>query len=102
MELWLAIAGVALLSFSIKAAGPALLGGRQLPQWTDGVIALLAATLLAALVIVHVLGPRWTSASWPVLAGLATVAGVRLLKAPMLLAVLAGVVVTALLRLVVT
>jgi branched-subunit amino acid transport protein len=100
MRLWVAIIAVAVVSLTIKAAGPAVLGERQLPTWTQDVIALLAPALLAALVVVDVAGPRWTHLNWPILGGLATVTGMRLLKAPMLLAVLVGVVATALLRLV--
>jgi hypothetical protein len=97
--LWLAIAAVAVLSFAIKAAGPALLGGRELPEWARGVTALLASALLAGLIVVHLVGTGWNAAAATVLAGLAVTAGTRLLKAPMLLAVLAGIAATALLRL---
>jgi branched-subunit amino acid transport protein len=99
MTLWTAIIATALLSLTIKAAGPALLADRQLAASTRGVIAVLAPALLAALVVVDVLGPHWKALNWPVISGLAVVAGTRLLKAPMLIAVIAGVVVTALLRL---
>lgn len=96
--LWIAILAVAVISFTIKAAGPALLTGRELPAWTSTVIALLAPALLAALVVVHVMGDRWTAVSVPVLAGLAAVVAAHLLRAPMLVSVLAGVAVTAGLR----
>ena len=98
MTLWFAILAVAVVSFSIKAAGPLLLTGRQLPAWSGAVIALLAPALLAALIVVDVLGPHWTDVHWPVLVGLAVVVVAHLLRAPMLLAVLAGVAATALLR----
>jgi branched chain amino acid efflux pump len=98
VTLWFAILAVAVVSFSIKAAGPLLLTGRQLPAWSGAVIALLAPALLAALIVVEVLGPQWTDVHWPVLAGLAAVVVAHLLRAPMLLAVLAGVAATALLR----
>jgi branched-subunit amino acid transport protein len=94
MTLWFAIIAVAILSFTIKAAGPAVLTGRELPAWTGGVIALLAPCLLAALVVVHVL----EDVSVAVLAGLATVVVAHLLRAPMLVSVLAAVVATAVLR----
>jgi branched-subunit amino acid transport protein len=45
------IAGMALATFAIKAAGPVALGGRELPERFSGVIALLAPALLAALII---------------------------------------------------
>jgi branched-subunit amino acid transport protein len=96
--LWFAILAVALISFAIKAAGPAVLTGRDLPPWTSSVIALLAPALLAALVVVHVLGEHWSAVSVPVLLGLAAVVVAHVLRAPMLVSVLAGVVVTAALR----
>jgi branched-subunit amino acid transport protein len=96
--LWFAILAVAAISFAIKALGPVVLTGRQLPAWTSTVIALLAPALLAALVVVHVLGERWSAVSLPVLVGLGAVIAAHLLRAPMLVSVLAGVVVTALLR----
>jgi branched-subunit amino acid transport protein len=98
VTLWIAIIAVALVSFTIKAAGPLMLTGRDLPAWSGAVIALLAPALLAALVVVDVLGPRWSAVQWPVVAGLGVVVVAHLLRAPMLLAVLAGVVATALLR----
>jgi hypothetical protein len=48
---WAVIALLAVGTFAIKAAGPALLGGRPLPERLNGVIALLAPALLAGLVI---------------------------------------------------
>jgi len=45
------IAGCALVTAAIKAAGPLALGGRTLPAWFTGVIVLLAPALLAALVV---------------------------------------------------
>lgn len=44
------IAGCALVTAAIKAAGPVALGGRDLPEWSTRVIVLLAPALLAALV----------------------------------------------------
>ncbi|GAA0904608.1 AzlD domain-containing protein [Virgisporangium aurantiacum] len=97
MTLWIVIISVAVISFAIKAAGPALLTGRDLPAWTGGVIALLAPCLLAALVVVHVI----EDFSVAVLAGLAAVVVAHLLRAPMLVSVLAAIVTTAVLRAVV-
>jgi branched-subunit amino acid transport protein len=45
------IAGLTLVTAAIKAAGPILLGGRDLPPRFLGVISLLAPALLAALVV---------------------------------------------------
>jgi branched chain amino acid efflux pump len=93
--IWLAIALTALVSMVIKAAGPAVLGDRRLPPRATGVIALLAAALLAGLVVVDTVGDF----SWPLLAGLAVVGVSRWRGAPELVAIVLGVVVAALLRL---
>lgn len=102
MTLWLAIICVALVSFAFKALGPAVLGDRELPAATRGVIALLAPALLAGLVVVEVAGERWTELDWTLLLGLGAVIGARWCRAPMLLAILAGVAITALARLILT
>jgi branched-subunit amino acid transport protein len=54
-ELWGLIAGCAVVTAVIKAAGPMAFGGRKLPDRVDGVIALLAPALLAALIVTQAL-----------------------------------------------
>ena len=49
------IAGCAMVTVAIKAAGPAALGGRELPAWFQSVVVLLAPALLAALVVTQTL-----------------------------------------------
>jgi branched-subunit amino acid transport protein len=49
------IAGCALVTAAIKAAGPVALGGRELPRVFSSVIVLLAPALLAALVVTQAL-----------------------------------------------
>ena len=49
------IGGCALVTIAIKAAGPAALGGRELPGWFQTVVVLLAPALLAALVVTQTL-----------------------------------------------
>lgn len=53
---WLSVLAIGAATIAIKAAGPVLLGGRQLPGPVLGVVALLPAALLAALVAVLTLG----------------------------------------------
>lgn len=96
---WLAVALVAVISAAIKALGPVALGGRALPPAARAVIALLAPALLSALVVVEVVGPRWSELDWTVPAGLAAAVAARLLRAPDLVAILVAVATTALLRL---
>jgi branched-subunit amino acid transport protein len=49
------IAGCALVTVAIKAAGPIALGGRELPRRFTSVVILLAPALLAALVTTQAL-----------------------------------------------
>ncbi len=48
---WGTILGLAAVTYALKAAGPLLLGGRDLPPLLSQVAALLPAALLAALVV---------------------------------------------------
>jgi branched-subunit amino acid transport protein len=50
---WVTIGVLAVTTAAIRAAGPVLLGGRELPERAFHVIALLAPALLAALVAVQ-------------------------------------------------
>lgn len=50
---WALVAGSAVITFAIKAAGPIALGGRRLPTWFGSIVALMAPALLAALVATH-------------------------------------------------
>jgi branched-subunit amino acid transport protein len=97
-QLWLAILALALMTAVTKAVGPALVGGRPLPRWASGVIGAMAPALLAALVVTAVFadGQRLDVGAHTVGVGAATVLVV--LRAPLLLAVLVAVVVTAGLR----
>ncbi len=97
--LWIAICATAVVSFAFKAVGPAVLGGRELPDRARSVIALLAPALLAGFVVVEIAGPGWHDLDLTLLAGVGTALGLRLLRAPMLAALVAAVAVTALLRL---
>lgn len=100
-EVWLLIAALSAVGVVIKAAGPVLVGGRALPRWASGVIALMAPALLTALVLTSVLtsGSRLSAGADTV--GVAAAAVLLLLRAPLLLACLVAVVVTAVLRLLV-
>lgn len=97
--LWIVIGITALASFTIKAAGPAVLGDRQLPPRAREVVALLAPALLAALVVADTLGGdrRWELDARA--AGVAAAAVALLLRAPLLVTVITAVGVTALTRL---
>lgn len=99
--LWLTILLVAAVSIGFKALGPAVLGDRQLPDRAVRVIALLAPALLAGLIVTDIAGRRWEDLDWTLCAGLGVVALAHRLRAPSLVAIGLGVLVTAGLRLVV-
>ncbi|HEY8718679.1 AzlD domain-containing protein [Pengzhenrongella sp.] len=96
--IWICIAATALISFGIKAAGPALLGDRPLPDRVREVIALFAPALLFALVVAALLGSHWRAVDSGVAVGVAAAVAARLCRAPTLLAVVVGVGAAALLR----
>lgn len=96
--LWVTIIAVALANAAIKAAGPVLVGGRDLPPRVVAVIALLAPALLAALVVTETFGEDRHLVLDERAIGVA-VAGLMLaLRAPVLLAVALAAVATALTR----
>ena len=93
--LWVTIGAVALASAAIKAAGPVLVGGRDLPPRVTAVIALLAPALLTALVIVETFSDerRFVLDAKAVGVGVAGLA--LLLRAPMLAVVALAAAATA-------
>ena len=96
--LWVTIIAVALANAAIKAAGPVLVGGRDLPPRVVAVIALLAPALLAALVVTQTFGEDRHLVLDERAIGVA-VAGLMLaLRAPVLIAVALAAVATALTR----
>ena len=96
--LWISIAAVALASATIKAAGPVLVGGRELPQRALSVIALLAPALLAALVVTETFGGDRHLVLDEKAVGVGIAAVALALRAPVLLAVALAAVSTALVR----
>ena len=96
--LWVAIVAVALASAAIKAAGPVLVGGRELPPRATAVIALLAPALLAALVISETFGENRHLVLDERALGVAVAAIALALRAPVLLAVALAAATTALVR----
>ena len=97
--LWVAILAVTLASAAIKAAGPILVGGRELPPRVNAVIALLAPALLAALVVTETFGDDGHLVLDERALGVGVAAVALALRAPVLLAVALAALVTALARL---
>ena len=97
--LWVAIVAVTLASAAIKAAGPILVGGRELPPRVNAVIALLAPALLAALVVTETFGEDSHLVLDERALGIGVAAVALALRAPVLFAVALAALVTALARL---
>jgi branched-subunit amino acid transport protein len=96
--LWITILAVALASMTIRAFGPILVGGRELPQSAKAVIALLAPALLTALVVTQTFGEDGRLVLDEKAIGVAIAVVALALRAPVLLAVGLAVVATALVR----
>ncbi|HEV2901889.1 MAG TPA: AzlD domain-containing protein [Gaiellaceae bacterium] len=95
---WASIAVVAVANFAIKAAGPVLLGGRELPRPVVAVIALLGPALLTALVMVGTFSEGSDLRVDAQAAGVAVAGGAFLARVPMLGAIVLGAATAALLR----
>jgi branched-subunit amino acid transport protein len=98
---WITIALLTVGTVAIKAAGPVVLGGRDLPPQLSGVVARLAPSLLAALVVVDLFGGenRTLAVDESAVGALAAVAALAA-RLPMVAVVAIAAVVTAAIRLV--
>jgi len=97
-EVWLLIGALVLMTATIKAIGPALVGGRDLPAWTTGVIALLAPALLAALVATAIFAHGQRLAVGADTAGVAVATVLLLRRVPLVVVCVVALLVTAGLR----
>ena len=97
---WTAVLVVGLATVALKAAGPVLAGGRELPQGSARVVNLLAPALLAALVATQAFASEEALVLDERGAGLVAAGGAILLKAPLLVVVLVAAVTAAGLRLI--
>jgi branched-subunit amino acid transport protein len=98
---WATIAGLAVATFLIKAAGPVMFGGRDLPNLLARIVPLLAPALLAALVVTETFGGSGRSLTLDArVAGVAVAALALWLRLPLLACVLLAAVATGLVRLV--
>jgi hypothetical protein len=97
-DVWLLIGALVLMTAATKAVGPVFVGGRELPAWFSGVVALMAPALLAALVATAVFadGPRLAVGADTV--GVAVAAVLLLFRVPLVLVSLVAVLVTVALR----
>jgi branched-subunit amino acid transport protein len=94
-QVWATIGILAVVGAAIKATGPVLVGGRELPGWAGGVIALLAPALLAALVLVDSFASDQSVVIDARAAGLGAAIVAIALRAPLLVVVVGAAAVTA-------
>lgn len=100
-EVWATIAILAVATAAIRASGPLLLGGRDLPAALQGVISLVAPALLAALVVAETVGAA-EGGSFEIdarIAGVAAAAGGLIAGLSTLPVVALAAIVTAVIRL---
>jgi len=99
-EVWVTIAVLTVTTAAIRAAGPIIVGGRDLPGPVLSVIGLLAPALLAALVVVQTFGAPAGGALEldERIAGVAAAAVALSLRASLLQSVAIAAIVTASLR----
>jgi hypothetical protein len=95
---WVTIAALTVGTVAIKAAGPLVLGGRDLPPRINGVIVRLAPALLAALVVVETFGRDHALGVDESAAGLLAAAAALAARLPVIAAIVIAAVVTAGLR----
>jgi branched-subunit amino acid transport protein len=96
---WIAIALLTVGTVAIKSVGPVALGGRDLPPQAANVVARLAPSLLAALVVVDTFGGTDRAlAIDETAAGLLAGAAALVARLPMIAVVVIAAVVTAGLR----
>jgi branched-subunit amino acid transport protein len=82
----------------MKALGPVLLGGRELPRPLMSAVRLLAPAVLAALVVVQALGGDREIVIDERLVGLGAALIALLLRAPLVVVVLVAAATTAIIR----
>lgn len=97
-DVWLTIGGLVLTTVAIKAAGPAIVGGRELPAGAYAVIGLLAPALLTALILTDTFAHEQDLTVDARAAGLACAGVAVVLRAPLVLIVLVAAAGTAAVR----
>jgi branched-subunit amino acid transport protein len=97
---WIVVIVVGVATLCLKAAGPVILGRRQLPRRVDAVVALIAPVMLTSLVVVQTFGGDEEIVVDARVPGVAAAALAIWRGASVIPAMAIAAVVTALLRLV--
>lgn len=95
-DVWVTIAALAVITATIKSAGPLAIGGRMPGVRTFAVISLFAPALLAALIVYETLSAGHEGITIDArVAGVGAAVGALLLRAPILAVILVAAVTTA-------
>ncbi len=97
-EPWTVVLLVGAAAIAMKAAGPVVVGGRQLPERALLLVGALAPALLGALVVTNTLASGRSLVLDERAVGLAAAALCIWLRAPLLVSVIAAAVATGLAR----
>lgn len=97
-EIWLALVVVGAATVLLKATGPVLLGGRELPPRVNALVTLLAPAVLAALVVTQVVGGERELVFDARLVGLGAACAAIALRAPLVVVVVVAAGSTAIAR----
>lgn len=100
-DVWLVVAVVGLATVAFKAAGPVLVGRRELPPRLQACVELLAPVMLTALVVTQTFGGDEEIQVDARVVGVGAAAIAIVLRAHIIVAMAIAALVTALLRLVV-
>lgn len=97
-SIWIVIAVVGAATVALKAVGPVILGGRQLPGGLSSILFLLAPALLGALVITQAVGGDREIVLEGRLVGIGAAAVAIALRLPLIAVVVIAATVTAAVR----
>ncbi|MFL5869837.1 MAG: AzlD domain-containing protein [Solirubrobacterales bacterium] len=98
---WITVGALFVITAGLRAVGPVTVGGRSMPGWAGGVIALVAPAVLAGLIVYEAVGdPGGGVAPDERLAGIAAAGAAVAARAPLLVVVAVAPAVTAGVRLV--
>ena len=94
-SVWIVIILVGAATVFLKAVGPVVLGGRELPLTLSGALFLLAPALLTALVVTQAVGGDRQIVLDERLLGIAAAGAAIVLRLPLLAVVIVAAAVTA-------
>jgi branched-subunit amino acid transport protein len=97
-EVWIVVALTGAATMLIKATGPVLLGGRELPAQLVGIVELLAPALLAALVVTQVFADDRDLVLDTRVIGLGAGAVAVIARAPLIVTLVIAAATTAIVR----